>query len=201
MEVHQLKERASQLACPGRQGVVSIVEKMINTIAFMAKRSTDVLARKSSEQIIEIVPGRSPMKNRLAYALVSMLIFLPAIVTGQSSDSPAPEGAAAPAAITGSAQRAYLDPATGRLLREPPPGAPVMVLGPEVLNMLSTSDAGLVERALPDGGYMVDLQGRFRHMAVATVADDGTIVIQEVAGEVFLPAGPELSEKSEKDEQ
>jgi hypothetical protein len=36
---------------------------------------------------------------------------------------------------------------------------------------------------------------------VATVADDGTIVIQEVAGEVFLPAGPDVSEKSEKDEQ
>ena len=139
------------------------------------------------------------MKNGLAFALGTMLIFLSSIVTGQSQDKPAPEGAA-PAAITGSAQRAYLDPDTGRLLREPPPGAPVMTLGPEELNMLSTSDAGLVETPLPGGGYMVDLQGRFRHMAVATVADDGTIVIQEVAGEVFLPADPEVSEKSEKDE-
>jgi len=140
------------------------------------------------------------MKNGLAFALVTMLIFLPSIVTGQSQDKPAPEGAA-PAAITGSAQRAYLDPDTGRLLRQPPPGAPVMTLSPEELNMLSTSDTGLVEIPLPDGGYMLDLQGRFRHMAVATVADDGTIVIQDVAGEVFLPAGPEVSEKREKDEQ
>ena len=67
--------------------------------------------------------------------------------------------------------------------------------------MLSTSDVGLVETPLPGGGSMVDLRGRFRHMAVATVADDGTIVIQEVAGEVFLPAGPQVSKKSEKAEQ
>jgi hypothetical protein len=139
------------------------------------------------------------MKNGLVFALVSALIFLPAIVTGQSQDTPAPEGGA-PAEITGSAQRVYLDPDTGRLLRKPPPGAPVITLSPEEFNMLSTSDAGLVEVPLPDGGYMLDLQGRFRHMAVATVADDGSIVIQEVSGEVFLPAGSAVSEKSEKDE-
>jgi hypothetical protein len=137
------------------------------------------------------------MKNGLAFALVSMLIFLPALVMGQSQDAPE---SAAPAVITGSAQRVYLDPDTGRLLSEPPPGAPVMTLSPEELNMLSTSDAGLVVIPLPGGGKMVDLQGRLRHMAVATVADDGSIVIQEVSGEVFLPAGSEVSEKSEKDE-
>jgi hypothetical protein len=139
------------------------------------------------------------MKNSFAFTLVSILIFLPAIVTGQSPDTPAPEDAT-PDVITGSAQRVYLDPDTGRLLRQPPPGAPVMTLSPTELNMLSTSDAGLVEVPLPDGGYMLDLQGRFRHMAVATVADDGSIVIQEVSGEVFLPARSEVSEKSEKDE-
>jgi hypothetical protein len=137
------------------------------------------------------------MKNGLAFALVSMLIFLPALVMGQSQDAPE---SAAPTVITGSAQRVYLDPDTGRLLSEPPPGTPVMTLSPRELNMLSTSDAGLVEVRLPDGGYMVDLQGRFRHMAVATVADDGSIVIQEVSGEVFLPARSDVSEKSEKDE-
>ena len=139
------------------------------------------------------------MKNGLVFALVSALIFLPAIVTGQSQDTPAPEGGS-PAEITGSAQRAYLDPETGRLLREPLPGAPVITLGAKELNMLSTSDARLVERSLPGGGYVLDLQGRFQHMAVATVANDGTIVIQEVAGEVFLPAGTESSENNEKDE-
>jgi hypothetical protein len=156
-----------------------------------------LLAHKLGEQIVQYVLERLKMKNGLAFALITMLIFLPSNVTGQSQDKPAPDGAA----ITGSAQRAYLDPDTGRLLREPPPGAPVMPLSPDELNMLSTSDAGLVATPLPGGGYMVDLQGRFQHMAVATVADDGTIVIHEVAGEVFLPVGPEVQEKSEKDER
>lgn len=140
------------------------------------------------------------MKNGLAFVLVYALIFLPAIVTGQSKDTRASEDDAS-AGIAGSAQRVYLDPDTGRLLREPPPGVPAITLSPEEINMLSTSDKGLVETPLPDGGYMVDLQGRFRHMAVATVADDGTIVIQEVAGDVLLPADPEVLEESKKDEQ
>jgi hypothetical protein len=38
-------------------------------------------------------------------------------------------------------------------------------------------------------------------MTVATVADDGTIVIQEVAGDVLLPADPEVLEESKKDDQ
>ena len=139
------------------------------------------------------------MNNRPAFTLVSMLIFLPLMATGQSTDSSLSEDAK-PSGVANSAQRVYLDPRTGRLLSEPPPGAPVMALSPEELNMLSTSDAGLVEQALPDGGYMVDLQGRFQHAAVATVADDGTIVIREVSGEVFLPASPEQTEKNAENE-
>lgn len=159
-----------------------------------------MLVRKSSEHNIETVPGQLPVKKVLAYALVSMLIFLPAIVSGQSPDAPASEDAAAPTAITSSAQRAYLDPQTGRLLREPPSGAPALALSQKEINMLSSSDAGLVERALPAGGYMLDLQGRFRHVAVATVADDGTIIIKDVSGEAFLPVSPEQSEQDSKNE-
>jgi hypothetical protein len=139
------------------------------------------------------------MKNRLAFTLASMLIFLSPVAQGQSTDTPSSENAT-PVAIANSAQRVYLDPQTGRLLSEPPPGAPAMALSAEELNMLSTSDAGLVETPIPDGGFMVDLQGRFRHAAVATVADDGSIVIREVSGEVFLPASPEQSDENVKNE-
>lgn len=139
------------------------------------------------------------MKNGLTFAVVSMLIFLPPMAAGQSQDAPATEDAD-PAEIAVIAQRVYLDPQSGRLLSKPPPGADVLTLSPAELNMLSTSHDGLVERPLPGGGYMVDLQGRFRHVAVATVAADGTIVIKEVAGEVFLPASPEQSEKNENNE-
>jgi hypothetical protein len=139
------------------------------------------------------------MRNGLAFALLSLLMFLSPMVVGQSQDSPESE-TATPVEIEGSAQRVYLDPQTGRLLRQPPPGALPFTLSPAELNMISTSHQGLVERRLPSGGYALDLKGRFRHMAVATVAEDGTIVIQEVAGEAFLPVSSEQSEKNEKNE-
>jgi hypothetical protein len=139
------------------------------------------------------------VKNGLAFALVSLQLFLAPLAMGQSQDTSESEGTA-PAGIAGSAQRVYLDPQTGRLLRQPPPGAPALILSPEELNMLSTSHTGLVERSLPSGGHVLDLKGRFRNMAVATVAEDGTIVIHEVAGEVFLPVSSEQSENNEKNE-
>lgn len=135
-----------------------------------------------------------------AFTLVFMLIFLPRMSAGQSQDAPATEGAD-PAEIAIFAQRIYLDPQSGRLLSKPPPGADVLTLSPTELNMLSTSHDGLVERPLAAGGYMLDLQGRFRHVAVATVDGDGTIVIREEAGEVFLPAGSEQPEKNENNEE
>jgi len=57
MEVHRLKERASQLACPGSQGAVPVVDHMIYTIAFMTERRIDVLALNSGEQAFETIPG------------------------------------------------------------------------------------------------------------------------------------------------
>ncbi|MBT8054175.1 MAG: hypothetical protein HKO99_14025 [Xanthomonadales bacterium] len=141
-------------------------------------------------------PGINNATAAFASAVASMLIFFSPLAVGQSSDTPAP--ADTPTELHASAQRAYLDPVTGRLLSKPPPDAPVMRLSPEELNMLSTSDAGLVEAPLPDGGYMLDLQGRFQHMAVATLADDGTIEIRDFSGEVFLPADSEQPEQGEK---
>ena len=140
------------------------------------------------------------MKHGLTLALTSLVFFFPPMAAGQSQDSPDTD-AAAPAEITVSAQRAYLDPQTGRLTDKPPPGAEVLTLSQEELNMLSTSHEGLVERPLPGGGYILDLQGRFRHMAVATVAEDGTVEIREVAGEVFLPADPEQSNTEDENKE
>ncbi len=57
MDVQQLKEIASQLACPSGEGAVSIVENMNNTNAFMTERSIEMLAPKSGERIVEIGPG------------------------------------------------------------------------------------------------------------------------------------------------
>ena len=43
--------------------------------------------------------------------------------------------------------------------------------------MLSRSDQGLQPRTLPGGGVAVDLQGRYRNMAVATVGADGQAAV------------------------
>ncbi len=58
----------------------------------------------------------------------------------------------------------------------------------------STSSEGLVEFALPGGGFGVDLQGRFQTAIVATLAVDGRVVLTEatisgVALEVASSAG------------
>ncbi len=57
MDVQLLKERASQLACPGRQGTVSVFDHLIYTNAFIAERRNGVPAHNSSEQNTKIVPG------------------------------------------------------------------------------------------------------------------------------------------------
>ena len=140
------------------------------------------------------------MKHGLTLTLTSLVFFFPPMAAGQSQDSPDAEDAV-PAEIAVSAQRVYLDPETGRLTNTPPPGAEAFALSQEELNMLSTSDQGLIETPLPGGGSAVDLRGRFQHMAVATVAEDGTIVIKEVAGEAFLPvASRQLNSEDEKKE-
>ena len=126
------------------------------------------------------------------------LIFYTPNAAAQSPDSPAADRS--PTESNGFAQRVYLDPNTGQLLSKPPPGVPVLALSSAELNMLSMSDAGLVESALPSGAYLVDLQGRFRHVAVATLADDGKIKISDFSGEVFLPDHSAQQEESEKNE-
>jgi hypothetical protein len=52
MEVQQLKEKASQLACPGYKCAVSVVDNLINAYVFMAEPKVEVLAHKSGEQVV-----------------------------------------------------------------------------------------------------------------------------------------------------
>ena len=84
------------------------------------------------------------------------------------------------------AQRVYIDPATGRLLQQPPPGVEVIELSPQEQQMLSRSDVGLHSEYLPDGTVIVNLQGRFRHFAVATVNKDGAVKTNCVGDQPIL---------------
>jgi hypothetical protein len=79
--------------------------------------------------------------------------------------------------------RIYRDPVTGEL-GDPPAEAPDQISLPPA-DALSTSSEGLVETPspMPDGGVMVDLQGRFRSPLIATQDAEGKITIQH------LPSG------------
>ena len=61
--------------------------------------------------------------------------------------------------------RVYLDPETGEVLDRPTDPLTERLLD----ERLSTYSADLLEEALPDGGYRVDLRGRFQSAVVATI--------------------------------
>ena len=64
----------------------------------------------------------------------------------------------------------HVDPRTGKRVPRPA-GAAAVPPAPA----FSTSHQGLVEKPAPGGGIMIDLQGRFRNAATATVGADGTV--------------------------
>ncbi len=137
------------------------------------------------------------MNNRAAGALIGALIVVP--LAGSSQEPEGPLGAEPDLReIEVPTQRVYFDPETGRLTNKPPPGAVPFALGPEELNAISTSQVGLVQRAAPGGGTMIDLQGRFQTMSVATMAPDGSVRIHEVAGGL-VEEKPEDTEVNQED--
>ncbi len=91
-----------------------------------------------------------------------------------------PFALADPAADTstapGAGSRINVDPQTGK--RIPVPSAGVLL---PVDPAFSTSHSGLVEQPAPGGGVMVDLQGRFRSAATATVGPDGKAHVDCIA--------------------
>jgi len=91
--------------------------------------------------------------------------------------------AAAQAPVAAQGLRVYRDPQTGRL-GPPPHGVEPPVLTAAERRMLSRSDQGLRPRTLPGGGVAVDLRGRYRNMAVATVGADGQAAVNCVLAPV-----------------
>ena len=76
--------------------------------------------------------------------------------------------------------KAFVDPQTGALTREPAPGTAPLELSPAEKNAFSTSHEGLVEvpSTVPGGGFKLDLQGRFQSPLTATVGPDGKVTTQ-----------------------
>jgi len=74
-----------------------------------------------------------------------------------------------------SRQRTFVDPATGRTV-EPTPEQ-IQALEQAVAEMLSQSTEGLEPVEQPDGTIMLDLDGRFQEIAIATVAPGGEVSV------------------------
>jgi hypothetical protein len=106
-----------------------------------------------------------------------------AATEAQSVSSPIAEltdeqqAAGFPAPISVKGLRVYRDPKTGQL-GAPPPGIQPPGLSAAEQQMLNRSDRGLQAHTLPNGAVAVDLQGRFRSMAVATVHDGNKPAVQ-----------------------
>jgi hypothetical protein len=93
----------------------------------------------------------------------------PSIGSAEPSTDAATSPAAETAAVGSSGSWAHVDPQTGKLIPAPPTGRAMVPVVPA----FSTSHQGLVEQVAPGGGVMIDLQGRFRSAATATVGADG----------------------------
>jgi len=81
-----------------------------------------------------------------------------------------------------SGYRVYIDPQTGKILSTPPEGAPALQLSQSESEMLSNSAEGLSEELLPEGGYRLDLKGRFQSFVVATIGEDGVVESHCIGG-------------------
>ena len=115
------------------------------------------------------MPSRS-----LRYIVALGVCALMRPVVGFAEPGAEPAQRLAPSGATGDAagsSRAgswiHVDPQTGKRV----PGPPSAVLAGRA--EFSTSHQGLVEKPAPGGGMMIDLQGRFRSAATATVGADG----------------------------
>lgn len=120
------------------------------------------------------------------HAVLAVLLVLPsAAANAADAGQLVPAGALA-ASTSGGAQQAahhqhgmqvYRDPKTGRFGPPPPGVLPAPALSAAEARMLDRSDQGLQSRVLPGGGVVMDLQGRYQSMAVATVGSDGQAAV------------------------
>lgn len=120
-----------------------------------------------------------PFRITLPRILLAALVAV--IAAGAAAERPASE-AAPPERAAATAEeaeprppeaglRARIDPETGRLLARDVEAADGRLVGSgaEIDHWLNTYSGDLLEVPLPDGGYMVDLEGRFQSSVVVRI--------------------------------
>jgi hypothetical protein len=84
---------------------------------------------------------------------------------------------------TGEGMRVYLDPETGEFIPRPIDATQPDV-AKDITDPMNTSSEGLIIEPAPGGGVMIDLRGRFRNMATATIDSEGNMVVPCGTGSV-----------------
>jgi len=120
-----------------------------------------VLVRTTSRLLTTMLMGAACTLTRPILAVADP----PAPTPPAHADEAVAQDATAPGRA---GQWIHVDPQTGKRVPTPPRAA--LAGRPE----FTTSHQGLVEKPAPGGGMMIDLQGRFRHAATATVGADGS---------------------------
>lgn len=110
-------------------------------------------------------PGTNKRGTIVVAGLVVIAVAIGAATLLERDDTPVEASPTGAAALT-----ATIDPETGE----------AVVTSGGSADVTSMSDEGLVEEPshLPDGGTMVDLQGRFQNSANATVSDSDSVVVE-----------------------
>ena len=98
-------------------------------------------------------------------------VFQSTPVWASDDEHPVTDMATIEVPVDASGLRVYRDPVSGRL-GPPPAGFRPPGLSIAEQQMLNRSDQGLRERTLPNGAVVVDLQGRFRSMTIATTGTE-----------------------------
>lgn len=116
---------------------------------------------------------RRSTKYGAILALAAVVVVVLALATGRSGGDPAepqgptPDAARSVATPEASGLRVVLDPETGALIQDPSDiPADEEGLPPD---RLRTYSGDLIQEPLPQGGFKVDLKGRFQSSLVATV--------------------------------
>ena len=120
------------------------------------------------------VAWAAPSSILITCAIASLSFAKPAAHPGHHAPRPAATSMTArplPLAPGSAGMIVTIDPETGRLAA-PTPAVLAQLFGTRDLT-LNHSTEGLVERRMPDGSYMLDLQGRFREYYLVRIDADG----------------------------
>ena len=120
--------------------------------------------------------SRSRLRASVAVSLASVvaLVVIAGIWLRPGVETPDPAGSSG-LSPGSAAMRATINPETGEL--EVRAGGPPLSLDSATKEALRRDGEGLEEVFHPDGSVSVDLKGRFQSASVASIGDDGNLVI------------------------